>query len=311
MSIPAFPHTAALTKSEISGDPIYGGSVAINRILHQLQLSASTPDKPTYSMALISIYTLVESNFTKVPSTSPETPSRIRTLSEVATGVKLDIQLLSQFFEAYAANGVRPRPLVLVFYAPTYGGVMRSLLRDYNESRKLMESYYQQIIQTFPTTPSIIADSAYAEQWVVPVEGSVLPHKELYRWIMAYPTHTRKHYYDPTAPHAILTHAPLDLHLTRFVAKLHLLERYTGKVKPANEFGTKLVKTGEVPFYSCTHRVFGDDVHIRPLVNGKARTELIAKIGNERWSQFGEETILQKLAAAMNMRIADLAAIKF
>jgi len=298
---PYFPDTAALEKSKTGEEFIYGGSIGINRILGNLREWSMSSDKIHWSAIFISIYTLFDNNFS-------ETKSKDDTLRDIQT----DTRLLCDYLEAYAYMGKKPpRPPVIVFYIPYYDALIPTLRRELSPKQKLKNERFEKIRQLFPTQPQLMGVSPHSERWLLPLDKTSLPHRQLYRWTRSYHSATQVGYYDPNRPHAILTHAALDLHLCRFLTKVTLLERYTGKVKTQGEFGTKFEKENVIPFYSSTHRVFGDDLHVQPLITGKPRTELIKKATDEKWIKFPEESVLTKLSQATGMRVADLASIKF
>lgn len=84
----------------------------------------------------------------------------------------------------------------------------------------------------------------------------------------------------------MLTHSPLDLLSYYNFSSLSLLESHTGKVKPKNQWGSKLgsKSTETTPFNGFTMQVFGDGgdkIDMAPL---KYRKAVLSLIESDNWT---------------------------
>lgn len=73
----------------------------------------------------------------------------------------------------------------------------------------------------------------------------------------------------------LISHNPVDLHLSRSFSKIILLESFTGKFFKPEDFGTKIFKSKFIPFNSVTHMLFGDDTQIFPMAKRNNRKLLL------------------------------------
>lgn len=300
---PHFPSTAGLEVASDSGELIYGGTVGINRLLGMLRDTAYQPRRTEWSVIFVNMRTLVTNAFHKD-----------KAQHEIAQEVSTDIALLREYVESYARASPVPRtaPILLVFYGSDYSSVPAALRRDPSEKEIAIGIAYERINTAQVQKPHRLSgDVRNVESWYIPGEASTLPHKTLFRWLRLYTSNQRTPVYTQGAPIGIVTHIVSDLHITRLIPNVMLWERYTGRVKRPDEFGTKLHKDGIIPFYPCTHRVFGDDWLIKPLISGRPRTALFEKARDRKWSSMSEDTILRTLSAETGIAVSELSAFKF
>ena len=119
------------------------------------------------------------------------------------------------------------------------------------------------------------------------------PHRDLASWIRAQAGKlTYLHGQDTVA---LISHCVMDLYLSTRFPKLHLLERYTGSVKTERDFGTKLIPSGAVPFNLYTHRLFGDKIHLKPMIKGSMRDSVLKSAEKKNWTKLGQDAILAEI----------------
>ncbi len=298
---PHFPPTNGLERAK--NDPeefIYGGSIAINRILGMLRESAYSPNRPEWAVIFISLRTLVVSSYKKD-----------KTFKQITEDVANDIGMLKTYITSYvSANPARP-PALIAFYGSDYAPVPQRYRRDLSDDDIRQNEAYQSIVSSMFNIPHMLSDTTpHLESWWFP-SGPDLPNRSMFRILMDYQLRQTQPIYKKGAPVAVLTHVPSDLYVHRLVSNVMLWERFTGRVKRSEEFGTKLHKDGNLPFYPSVHCVFGDSVLIKPMITGKPRTALLEKARERRWIQMSESTILSELSSETGMRAADLSAFKF
>lgn len=300
-STAAFPDVSGLEKSADGSEIIYGGSVAINRLLGLLRDTAGSPTATPWMLYLINAFTLADNVF-DVKATTRENENAFHA----------DVNLLCQYIEAYMASFPRVlRAPVIVFYIPDYGHLPKKLVRGHKEGTRAeaLDTFYKNLRLTFPIKASRLNPGSDAsQQWSVHVGGGTFPHRDLVQWLRE--TSTELSYVYNSDPAAIITHCPIDLHIHRMISNLSLLERYTGRIQGPSQFGHKLNKDGFVPFNLYTHRVFGDSVHLKPMVSGKDKKALLKVAEEKSWWQKGQQDILKDIVAETGIPATELIAIR-
>jgi len=137
-----------------------------------------------------------------------------------------------------------------------------------------------------------MSNNEYHASIVLPIgSGAALPHRELAHWLRDLSSQKNDLYYYDRSPYGILSHCLVDLHLLRHVKEGVLVERYSGKMRSLNNIHTKLDKSGVIPFTPITHRVFGDDIHLAPMVKGKKKTEIIQKAEKLNLNHYSQSSL--------------------
>lgn len=297
----AFPDTAGLEKSADGSEFIYGGSVAINRVLGLLRNIAGTAQHVDWRVYLINLFTLVDNVHHK-----DKTPQQI------AADVETECTLLAHYIEAYAAL-TRPLPItpVIVFYIPDYHTLPLVVRRPASPGRLLVEQAYAQVRRQLPGQPTEIQRTPASVRLALPVGSTQLPHRDLRAWLSL---HGPAFGYHPGHPVAMLSHCPLDLHLGRLTPKLMLLERYQGQIKGVQQFGSKLsVDSPHVPLTPHTHRLFGDKLQLspHPALERKHKQTLLEMAEHHRWLQRTEQEILRDITDVVLIPAQEWQRVKF
>lgn len=298
-AIPTFPSTEGMQTSSDGSEFIYGGSIAINRILGRLRDTAG-PRAVPYRLWLINAYTLLENVFK--PDAREE---------DIVAALHMEVNLLVQYIEAYMSHCTGPfRPPTIVFYAPTYR-IPDKLLREQNKDTKsgakriALDRLYAKLQGSlFGTQPlQLNRAQAFSLTWSVPVGSRNLPHRDLAIWVNNAARDLT--YVVGSDPVALITHCPIDFHITRQLSNIDLHERYTGEVIKPRAFGKKLHDSGHVPFGIYTHQLFGDKVHLASRMDVKTKKAIVAAAEKDKWAHKTDSEILTAISRITGLKSTD------
>jgi hypothetical protein len=267
-----FPDISNHPTSEISGKPVLGSSVGTNDILLTLRDLAGKSTRRNFSTFMVNIYTLLRNCF--VPK---------GTYEELVTAVANDMDILFQYFQAYA-NYRAPTKILVVFYAPNYGRIPPKFLRDkLPPQRQVMDDLYTILWKSLPEKPHVVVDTPMVRRLVVRCGKTIYPHAELAKMLrddLKMP--------EVNGDKCLISHCPIDYHLSGKLNNIFVIESYTGNLLSKSDFGKKLGRLEDgysPPFTPVTHQIFGDSVHLKPLVSGtKKKTELLERAKAEKWA---------------------------
>ena len=111
--------------------------------------------------------------------------------------------------------------------------------------------------------------------------------------------------------HALITHVPIDYHLFFRFQSVSLIESYTGAIKSTQkEIAERVFGVDYVPFYLCTHLLFGDQLYISPLVMRNKKKEALEVAKKDRWMQRSEQSVIESIVHNLNIPRAMLTAFK-
>ena len=291
--MPTFPDLASLETSQDGTEYIYGGSVGVNRILGYYRKTAYLHDRPEWAYHLFNVYTMVRNVYTK--GMSP---------AALYAAFDHELTLLIRYVQAYGELARLPqhRHPAIAVYVPTYDAYPKDRLRPKAEGAQQLEQAYLRLCKDLPKTITQLQDRV----WLVPCGSTVrLPHLDLYRWLQRQDVQAHHHRI------LMISHCLTDLHLAHFMPRLHLLESYTGTVREPKQFGERLDGSGVIPFTPITHQVFGDSVHLTPLVKGVLKKSLIAQAVARRWPLRTEAEILSDIVTVGRLTPAQVQKITF
>ena len=293
----SFPNTAGLERAKSDPlEPIYPGSVGANKLFHILRTTAGFLESPRWDLYLINVYTLLRNAYSK-GITQPEIEKIIDT----------DVDLFMTFVGAYMSFK-RQTPANILFYAPDYRAIPGEVLRPTMGNRVEQDARYLKLIQKIPKKLTCLTEDHLVGKYIIATSGVQFPHKEL-------PDHIRMIYGGSRSSGsigtALISHCALDLHLQSSIPSLELFESYTGMILQTTSFGRKLTKDVGLPFNTATHRVFGDDVHLAPLLKGKQKTELIELATKRHWAVKTEREISYDITSTFpSISMSDLTRLR-
>lgn len=94
----------------------------------------------------------------------------------------------------------------------------------------------------------------------------------------------------------MISHCPIDYHLSRSYPNFKLVESYTGNVKVPKEFGEKVFKQTHVPFCVPTHVLLGDKENIKSLLSITDKRRIYTAADSERWDLHTADFIQSRLS---------------
>jgi len=259
-----------MQRSTVSGDLILGGSVGLNRILLYFRDNAYKHVRYEWNIFLVNMFTVFRNVYGKD-----------LTEAQILQAVDTDVGLLLTYFDAYKTAKHPTPPYVTVFYIPTYTKIPEALLRTHtSDAHKQFMDMYTKVCAHLPQHLTLAGEDTVSKVYLAPVGKTTFPHKDLLKII----TDQCKPTIGATTPQVLLlSHCPIDLHLSARIQHLSLIESNTGAVKAPNEFGAKLEKSVRIPFHTYTHRLFGDSVHLKPLVVRNEKAKILEVAENNKW----------------------------
>lgn len=271
-TVKPFPSTKNLALSDDGSEFIYGGSIGINRILDMFRKNAVSYDKmyrPKFPwfLYLVSGMTLFDNIYEKN-----------MTREAAAHRIQNEIDMLMTYASSYMSFFTKTPPTFLV-YLPHYDNLPRHLTRKILVSKEYKWRLYMGVFSDINNNRLHKEQTNNGHLWFTRVGPKRFPHKELSDIVRRIPDHQAP----KGTPVFLLSHMPIDLHLSKTIPKLTLAERYTGLIKTQDQFGTKLNTKADVPFNTDTHRLFGDKHLLLPLIKGKKKTELETHIAENKW----------------------------
>ena len=294
-----FPNTIGLERAKSDPEePIYSGSsIGSNKILYNFSKNAGLVGNPRWDLYLINLYTLMRNAYSKGI-----------TQKNIEQIIDTDINLYVTFIGAYSSYQ-RPIQVVILFYAPDYKAIPKELLRTFTGQRLELDNLYTNFKNKIPTKLMELTEDFHVRKFVVATRGGTFPHKELIGHLKSIYGGNRIH--GPIGT-VLISHCPIDLHMKTMLPEIELLESYTANILTSKQFGNKLTK--EIPnlsFNMTTHRIFGDDIHLVPLIHGKQRTKLIEFAIERNWPIRTEKEITNDLLIKFsNISLKDLLLLK-
>ena len=295
-----FPDESGMARSEDGSEPIRGGSIGLNRILGMFVAASATDNHPRFTGAILSAFTIFR-NVWAMNNTA--------TLGELEEGFARDINLFLDYYDTYLSHvksrlaGDRRSPVALYF--PGYDRVPKEIEREHIGKRGLLMAQYKQFLSKHGTDDAAIKRMENVSLFTLRAGDATYPHREVVRKFKDIGGQ-KGSLYSSGDPVAVLTHVPLDLHMTHRLRGVKSLESYTGRLKDPEEFRFRLDKEGRVPFQAAVHLVLGDDVLIKPMVTPKIRKELLETASKERWASRSEEDVRLRVSKITQIPIATL-----
>ena len=95
---------------------------------------------------------------------------------------------------------------------------------------------------------------------------------------------------------SMVSHHPIDYHIASKVTSFNVLQSHTGTFVEKHQLGYKVFKNySDVPFYPCTHSLFGDTSLLLPQLSPKLKKEIQQEARKDSWKTYSENVIRKKL----------------
>lgn len=300
-----FPDETSMEKSKDGTEPIRGGTVGLNRILGRFVERSGKDTKPEFTAVLISAYTV----FRNVIGTYPEA-----NIEQIEEYFVKDINLFLEYYDTYLANTksrlMHDKYAVVMVYFPEYSNIEKSILRDVSNKVLEQNKMYKKFLSRYNGRDEMIKKTEHVLCFWVSAGGASYPHRDVsrkFRSCISRPDVM----YSSSSSVALLSHVPLDYHISGRIRNVWLLESYTGLLRPSSDFGRRLDKEGRIPFNTVTHVVFGDSVLIKPWVTPKIRKVLFEQAVKERWVSLSQDDLRFRISKTANIPLSELRKFDF
>ena len=297
-----FPDEQGYEVSKDGTDLIRPGcSVLLNRLLGSLKQWSTEDKTPRWSLFLMNAATVFRNVYVK-----GDTATTIR------EKFMADMENFTVYLEAYLnIVGGRDTRVPVVLYFPDYSAIPKTIAREAGESGEAATRLYKTVASSIaPGAPRLISQGQLTDRWVVPTAGRVMPIHTIISWLHGIVTSGQSGSYKWGDSVCLMTHCAVDLHGYRRLPNMVLWEYFTSAIKPPSQFWTKLSvpKDKPIPFGIVTHRLFGDAVHIKPLVSGRLKTRVLETADNNAWMRLTDDQIIQKVKGVD--KAIDLSSVK-
>lgn len=293
----SFPDEASLPKSSISGETIRGGSIGLNNILNRFVKHADIDRSPEFSGTIISAFTF----FRNVMRMDKD--GDIKVLEEAFLN---EIRLFLEYYDIYLSqtkmslDRVRKSPVVIYF--PDYKHVERELLRDLKGEKAELFTRYNAFVKRYNGRDQMAMQLENCICYWVRAGDATYPHIEVARKFRDLASVSNS-LYKPNDKIALITHIPLDFHISKRLRNIVRFKSYTGELETADDFKLLFDKEGRLPFNTAIHLTFGDSQMIKPWASPKAKREILEVAEKDRWLTKSEGDIRKHLAKIMDIPV--------
>lgn len=271
-----------LDMTQLNAKDTVQSSFGLTPILNQLVSWSTTRNKPVWDTYVVNMLTMVRNNQQKGKS-----------ISKLTTDTINDIELLISYVERYVELdrlGVSEPKLVL--YIPFY-----AIPQSY--AKKIAPSILEQAT-VLDRIKHILKPKVYKQGelevhvcWCGSVK--VIPHIELVEYLHRIDTNCK---FKRTV---LITHIPLDLHISKRIVELKLFESFTGKVKPSGEFNVKVFGNTNIPFSKYIYLLFGDGVLLKRNVSKREHDQIVELAVKNKW-KYRPEILIEKDILNLNTK---------
>lgn len=286
-----------------------GLSLGVSKIIDTFYNLSQAKQKIAWDIITINISTLIRNNCSK--EVSDET-----ILHNVDEDLDQIVKSISKYYQSFTHP---PEQTAVLLYFPDYSALPELHRRTENKTnariRKITEQFSSRTLTKNTKEKVIMFENLTC---IIRKAGTskLFPHQEIYQYL----THTigkgalskiKTLFGLRQLKVAMLSHCPLDFHLCRYTKNFTLIESYTGNTKTAIDFGSKLFDSEYVPFNTATHLLFGDKVHVVPIVKRNHKKMFLEYAKKQRWLTLDEPKIVQLIAATGQVPKQVLTTVKF
>lgn len=301
----SFPDESTMPRSQSGEEVIRGGSIGLNRILSRFVERSAHDRNPEFSVAMLSAFTI----FRNVVGTYPT-----EKIEELEEAFVRDVNLFIEYYDTYLAitknSFMMGKYAVVIVYFPEYDKVDKKILREQPSKHLHLANMYKKFLSRYSGRDELVKQTEHVKCYWVRTNHSIYPHRELVQKFRG-SVMGNDNLYSSSDKVVLMSHVPLDYHISGRIRNVNLLESYTGKLRPTSEFNLKLDKEGRIPFNSTTHVVFGDGSFIKSMVGIKIRKLLFEQAVKEKWISRSEDDIRQRISKTADIPIRELRKFDF
>lgn len=303
--VSAFPNESLLEKSPISGDPIRGGSIGINRVLGFFVDRSETDRTPSFTACLLSAFTILRNVHSTIKTDN---------IDELEKAFVTDVRLFMEYYNVYLGC-VKPslqtgKVAPVIVYFPSYDSVKKEIALEPSGKRSEFFSLYKKFARRTSGRDEKVQDLEHTSCFWIKAGDYNYPHREIihkFREIANHPVSL----YRSGDNIAMLSHVALDFHIAARLRGVMILESNTGRLRPVSDIRMKLDKSGVIPFYSTTHITFGDGYLVKALVSAKVQRELKTHAEKENWLSRSEDDVRNRISKISGIALRDLRKFDF
>ena len=264
-------------------------------ILNSFALLAKERIKPSWDTFLINIHTLIRNNVQDIDEHDQFIINRVnKDISMILEYITEYLSLLPEVFDPH-----------VIFYVPFYS-IPTLHNRTASPTRIKINKVTKKMYDSIQGSEE---RSQFGNLTVIiyKVGSHKFPHLELADKLSDLNSRLSKNIY---RRYLMISHCPIDFHLYTKVRYFFLLESYTGHIKTPELLGQKVFDLN-IPFYTTTHLLFGDSVHIAPLVQRSEKKKFIEQANRSGWYKKTETMILDEIKKMNTIPMQTLTSVKF
>lgn len=264
---------------ESSSEPILDSSIGVSNILNSLAILSQMKPKPIWDTVLINVMTLIRNNLDKD-----------KTDAKIIENVKIDISMLITYFSEYFSMDTPDSPYI-IFYLPTYSKIPLLHKRKLNATTSRIEDILKKLEKEVNGDIEELDQKTF-KIYTVKVGRLHFPHVQLKNHIDKFNFGKQR---IMNRRYVLISHCPLDYHITRYIKNTQIFESYTGKIKNIEQIGKRLFDSSAIPFNKYTHILFGDKVNLYPIVKRKDKQRMLESAIRMQWIRKTESMILNDI----------------
>lgn len=251
-----------MTSDEILTQETYPYSMGTTPVMNTIESLMGT-NSNTYDTVFINILSLIRNNYTKES-----------TASDLYRDVKEELEDVIRDTTEFMNKCTSIRSPILIVYAhDVYNNIPASISKKPIPRRIIMSVTNMMFWRYFKTNKKAQVTNNVMVQ-LVPFDTKVWPHHQIRELLR-----NQKN----TNTCLLVSHVPLDFHVTRWIKSINVLESYTGKIVDVKDLPSKVFKQLDVPFNEYTHVMLGDKDFLQPVLKRKEKQRLIDLATSENW----------------------------
>lgn len=286
------------------GEPIYGGSIGMNRVYDRLVKTASSEEAHAFRVIVINAMTVIRNNYAD-------------TYKEMQLRSQQDLTTLITYLSIYLRKTTEDRRKVsIILLYPTYDKLPREVLKAPTAQLTRILNYYNQSIKSVKPGLDLYMSNDVLQIFTYRAgDRFVYPHQQLKKLLVSQVNLEKQNKaaipFRMNEPVHLLSHVALDWHLSEYFSDSYLIESYTGGITDFKHIGAKLVKHKElkIPFNTVIHRTFGDSTFICPLAVRAKRKSLLESA--KGWSMMTTDRITSVISKTLDIPVSKLTQYKF
>lgn len=279
-----------------SGEPIYGGSIGMNRFYDNLVKSSDTAHPPEFRIIVINAMTLIRNNYTA-------------SYKELQQKAQNDINVLITYLSIFLRKTKKDnRKVSIILMYPDYRRLPETIRKPANSQMTRILEHYLTDVKTVKSGLDKYYENDVLQIFSLKAGGSTrYPHTAFKNFLIGEIDNENRNKvtipYRLNEPIHLVSHIALDWHISTLFRNVSLIESFTGEIIDSQHFGSKLIKKKDlkIPFNNVIHQTFGDDTLIKPLAVRKNKKILLDS--TDRWPMMTQTRITDLISKTLGISI--------